>query len=125
MQSISREELKRAVDKGNVVLVDALAPEEFNKSHLPKAINIPADRVAELAPRLLPDKNAFIVTYCLNFTWKLSEQVARELVKMGYRNVHDYQEGKQDWMKAGFAVEGEQVREQAPRLGDLSSPAVA
>ena len=125
MQSISREELKRAVDGGKAVLVDALAPEEFKKSHLPKAINIPADCVAELAPRLLPDKNAFIVTYCLNFTWKLSEQVARELVKMGYRNVHDYQEGKQDWMKAGLAVEGEQVREQAPRLGDLSSPAVA
>lgn len=124
MQSISREELKRAVESKGVVLVDALSSEEFTKSHLPGAINIPADRVAELAPRLLPDKNAFIVTYCLNFTWKLSEQVARELVKMGYRNVHDYQEGKQDWMKAGLPIEGEQLR-QTPELGDLSSPAVA
>jgi rhodanese-related sulfurtransferase len=107
MQSISREDLKRVVEAGKAVLVDALSPEEFNKSHLPGAINIPTDRVAELAPRLLPDKNAFIVTYCLNFTWKLSEQVARELVKMGYRNIHDYQEGKQDWIKGGLPIEGQ------------------
>jgi len=110
MQSISREELKRAVEAGKAVLVDALSPEEFNKSHLPGAINIPADRVAELAPRLLPDKNAFVVTYCLNFTWKLSEQVARELVNLGYRKVADYQEGKQDWMKGGLPLEGEQAQ---------------
>ena len=125
MQSISREDLKRAVEAGGVVLVDALSAEEFNKSHLPGAINIPADRVAELAPKSLPDKSAFIVTYCLNFTWKLSEQVARELVDMGYRSVHNYQEGKQDWIKAGLPVQGEGTQEGAGQQVGARSQAVA
>jgi len=106
MQSISREELKRALDRHQVALVDARSAEEFLKSHLPGAVNVPAGRAAELAPQLLPDKNALIVTYCVNFTWKLSEQLARELVALGYNNVCNYQEGRQDWMKAGLPLEG-------------------
>ena len=106
MQSISRDELKEAIDRHQVSLVDARSPEEFAKSHLPGAINIPAGKVAELAPQLLPDKKAFIVTYCVNFTWKLSEQLTRELLALGYKNVRNYQEGRQDWMKAGLPLEG-------------------
>src|SRR5690349_421864 len=84
MQAISREDLKQALDRHQVVLLDARSPEEFAKSHLPGAINVPAGRASELAPQLLPDKNALIVTYCVNFTWKLSEQLARELIALGY-----------------------------------------
>jgi rhodanese-related sulfurtransferase len=63
--TISRDELKRKLDrKDNFYLVEALAPEQFQTEHLPGAINIPYDRVRELAPQLLPDKNAEIVTYC-------------------------------------------------------------
>lgn len=106
MQSISREDLKETISRGEAVLVDARPPEKFNKSHLPGAINIPAGRAAELTPMLLPDKGALIVTYCVNFTWKLSEQLARELLSLGYDNVRNYQEGRQDWMAAGLPLEG-------------------
>ncbi len=62
---ISREELKRKIDhKDNFRLVEALAPDKFRQAHLPGAINIPYDRVRELAPQLLPDKDAEIITYC-------------------------------------------------------------
>jgi len=107
MESITREELRLALDRREVVLVEALPPEQFCKSHLPGAVNIPAGAVAELAPKLLPDKNARIVTYCINFTGRVSEQVARELIAMGYKHVRNYEEGKQDWVKAGFPLEGE------------------
>jgi hypothetical protein len=33
-------------------------------SHLPGALNLPPDKVAEMAPTLLPDKEAEIVLYC-------------------------------------------------------------
>jgi rhodanese-related sulfurtransferase len=39
-------------------------PRDFRHAHLPGAINIPADRVPDLAPRLLPDRHAMIVVYC-------------------------------------------------------------
>jgi rhodanese-related sulfurtransferase len=107
MDSISREELKRSLERRELVIVDALPPEQFRKSHLPGALNIPSGNVAELAPRLLPDRNAWIVTYCVNFTGRVSEQVARELIAMGYKHVRNYEEGKQDWAKAGLPLEGE------------------
>ncbi len=66
---ISRDELKQKIErKDYFFLVDALAPEKYRHSHLPGAINIPAAQVRELAPRLLPEKAAEIVTYCASST---------------------------------------------------------
>ncbi|HEV3036324.1 MAG TPA: rhodanese-like domain-containing protein [Candidatus Angelobacter sp.] len=67
--TISRDELKQKIDdKDRFVLVETLAPQYYNHSHLPGAINLPPDRVRELAPRLLPDKSADIVVYCAKLT---------------------------------------------------------
>lgn len=111
MESIGREDLRRALEQRAVVVVDALPPEQFRKSHLPGAINIPLGQVAELAPKLLPDRNARIVIYCLNFTGRVSELVARDLIAIGYKHVRNYEEGKQDWAKAGLPLEGEAPNE--------------
>lgn len=65
IRTISKEELRDKLSRGEpFVLVDALAPEKFRHSHLPRAINVPHDQVRKLAPERLPDKNAEIVTYC-------------------------------------------------------------
>jgi rhodanese-related sulfurtransferase len=77
----------------------------YRKAHLPGAINIPHDRVDELAPRLLPDKTAAIVVYCANAPCKNSGIAAARLVELGYRDVRDYHEDKQDWIEAGLPVE--------------------
>jgi rhodanese-related sulfurtransferase len=125
MKSISREELKQAIDRGAVIILDARSPEKFQKSHLPAALNIPAGRAAELAPQLVPNKNAFLVTYCVNFTWKLSEQLARELQALGYRKVRTYEEGRQDWMNAGLPLEGSAPYEPVPQFHPSSTEAEA
>ena len=63
--TISRDELKQKIDnKDYFFLVETLAPEYYNHKHLPGAINLPPDRVRELAPALLPEKTAEIVVYC-------------------------------------------------------------
>jgi rhodanese-related sulfurtransferase len=65
--TISRDELKSKLDRREkIALVEALDPEEFRKGHLPGAVNMPMDRVRELAPKLLPDKNADVIVYCMN-----------------------------------------------------------
>jgi rhodanese-related sulfurtransferase len=65
LATISRDELKQKIDrKDNFLLVETLAPEYYNHSHLPGAINLPPDNVQQLAPTLLPDKTADIVVYC-------------------------------------------------------------
>ena len=41
-----------------------LAPRYYRHSHLPGALNLPPGKTAEMAPDLLPDKDAEIVLYC-------------------------------------------------------------
>ena len=66
---IARDELKAKIDRGeDFKLVEALAEDQYEEGHLPGAINIPASRVRDLAPKMLPDKNADIVVYCGSFT---------------------------------------------------------
>ena len=43
------------------LLVEALGSDYWADAHLPGALNIPADQVDRLAPRLLPDLDAEIV----------------------------------------------------------------
>jgi rhodanese-related sulfurtransferase len=68
---------------------------------------MPPDKVTELAPALVPDKHAEIVVYCASPTRHASENAARDLAALGYTNVRDYAEGKQDWIDAGLPVESE------------------
>jgi rhodanese-related sulfurtransferase len=63
--TISTEDLKaRLYRKDPVKIVETLAPERYREAHLPGALNIPPEQIKELAPQLLPNKDAEIVTYC-------------------------------------------------------------
>ena len=63
--NIGRDELRAKMDRGDpVILLEVLAPRYHRHSHLPGALNLPPGKVAEMAPDLLPDKDAEIVLYC-------------------------------------------------------------
>jgi hypothetical protein len=63
---ISREELKAELDAGKTItLVDALPEKYFTLSHLANSINIPFEQ-ADKAERLLPNKTAEIIVYCMD-----------------------------------------------------------
>ena len=65
--TISTKELKAKLDrKDGLKLVETLAPERYREAHLPGALNIPPEKIKELAPQLLPNKDAEIITYCAN-----------------------------------------------------------
>ena len=64
--TISTEDLKAKLERKQVTVVETLAPERYRETHLPGALNMPPDRINELAPQLLPNKDAEIVTYCTN-----------------------------------------------------------
>jgi rhodanese-related sulfurtransferase len=67
--TISRDELKAKMDRGEkFTLIETLPEPAFQKAHLPGAVNLPSDRVRELAPKILPDKSAEIVVYCASPT---------------------------------------------------------
>jgi rhodanese-related sulfurtransferase len=106
VKEISREELKAKMDRGDdFVLVESLSRRRYESSHLPGAINLPYGFIDD-AERVLPDKRAEIVVYCMNEEREASREEAWELQEMGYRRVLHYAGGKQDWIKAGLPVEG-------------------
>jgi rhodanese-related sulfurtransferase len=65
--TISTKDLKAKLDrKEDINVVETLATERYREAHIPGALNIPPERIKELAPQMLPNKNAEIVTYCTN-----------------------------------------------------------
>ncbi len=106
-KNITREELKEKMDRGDdFVLVDALGPEHYERSHLPGAINLPLESMDD-TEEVLPNKDAEIIVYCMNTECETSDEEVRELEEMGYTNVRHYAAGKQDWIEAGLTVESE------------------
>ncbi|MFG1948169.1 rhodanese-like domain-containing protein [Nonomuraea sp. NPDC048826] len=102
---ITRDELKAAIDAGAVTVVDALGGAYYAQQHLPGAIALVREDVDRLAPVLLPDLDAPIVTYCTNPACPNSGQVADRLTALGYTHVRKYRDGIEDWIGAGLPTE--------------------
>ena len=65
---ITREELKQKLDRGEEpYLVEALSEETYRRGHIPGAVRAPDEPIEQWAPRLLPDKQRQVVSYCSNF----------------------------------------------------------
>ena len=78
---ITRDDLKAAIEAGEVTVVDALPAGYFEQQHLPGAVNLFVDEAADRAAEVLPDKDAAIVAYCSNESCPNSEGVARTLTR--------------------------------------------
>lgn len=105
VQMITRDAVKRRIDEGSAVVVEALPVSYFNDGHLPGALNLPHEEVDSLAPSLLPDKATAVIVYCASLPCANSGVAAERLVELGYENVFEYAEGKEDWVGAGLPTE--------------------
>ena len=105
MTTISRTELQQRIAAKDVTVLEALPPAYHAREHIPGALNMPHDRVDELAAALVPDRSATVVVYCSNTACQNSTIAARRLGELGYTDVRKYAEGKEDWIGAGLPVE--------------------
>lgn len=105
--AISLEEAKALCLDKDAVFLDARSPEDYAQGHIRCAQNIPWQSFDEYIDRVLetiPD-NAWIVTYCDGEHCSLSEDLAKELLSMGYENVKILLNGWTRWLEAGLPVE--------------------
>ncbi len=102
---ISFDELKTAVAKKNVFLVDVNGTESYSKGHIPGAIDFVVSE-KDLAAKLPKDKNALIVAYCGGPQCNAWKRGADALAKLGYTNVKHFKGGISGWKDAGGAMEG-------------------
>jgi rhodanese-related sulfurtransferase len=107
MQTINREELQQKIKKGEAFsLVDVLSEEDFEKGHIPSAMNVPLDDQFEQHARTaLPDQDELIVVYCASNSCQASPKAAQRLEQLGYTQVIDYSDGKADWKEAGLRLD--------------------
>ncbi len=107
MQPIKRDEVKHFIDAGlDVAIIEALPKSAYETGHLPGALSMPLETLAKEAPQQLPDKAQKIITYCQSADCAASTKAAEILEGLGYTDVSDYVEGKDDWKAAGYKMEG-------------------
>jgi rhodanese-related sulfurtransferase len=106
---IHRDDIHAHLQAGTPMnLVEALPEKYYRDGHLPGAIQLNHDEVRAQAGTRLPAKDAFIVVYCANTPCRNSRIAAQTLASLGYTNVAEYEEGKQDWIEAGLPIENDQ-----------------
>ncbi len=94
---ISYNDLKSAIKKGEVVIIDANGKESFNKTHVTGAISFHDKK--KLAKALPRDKDALIVAYCGSPKCAAWTAAADYVAAKGYTNVTHYSEGIKGWVK--------------------------
>jgi len=106
MKIVTRDQIRKLLtERSNIVLIEALPEKHFDDGHLPGAIRLLPEEIRAKAAALLPDKHQLIVTYCANTACQNSKKAAEALLGLGYVNVAEYVEGKQDWIEAGLPLE--------------------
>ncbi len=107
MRVITAGELKREMERRDVLVINALDEATFNEEHIPGSNSVPLDRddFVEQVERLAGDKDREIVVHCASRECDTSERAASRLEKAGFRNVRRFRNGMAGWKDSGFDVE--------------------
>lgn len=106
MNTISREELKTRLDRGDPLKLVMIMPDwAYRARHIPGsfACITPKEAFAVLS---VDDE---IIVYCSDQACMNSHYAYEVLEQHGYRHLHHYAGGLLDWEAAGFPLEGESV----------------
>lgn len=100
-QPVTRDQLQQLTKTTNVTVLDVRPREEYAAGHIPGAVSIPLD---ELADRLaeLPDDGQ-IVAYCRGAYCVLAHDAIR-LLKLHGRRAQRLADGMLEWRLAGLPV---------------------
>ena len=93
--NITAEEAKQIMDtEEGYIILDVRTQEEYDQGHIPGAIVISHEGIAEKAKEVLTDKEQLILVYCRS--GRRSKIAAEALVELGYTNIKEFG-GIIDW----------------------------
>ena len=93
--NITAEEAKQIMDsQDGYIILDVRTQEEYDQGHIPDAIVISHEEIAEKAEEVLTDKEQLILVYCRS--GRRSKIAAEALVELGYTNIKEFG-GIIDW----------------------------
>jgi rhodanese-related sulfurtransferase/DNA-binding transcriptional ArsR family regulator len=98
---VGRDELLRRARAGEVVVLDVRPPEEYAAGHIPGAVSIPVEELADRIDELPRDQE--IVAYCRGAYCVLAHDAVRLLAERG-RQASRLAEGMLEWRLAELPV---------------------
>ena len=94
-KSLTMDEAQKIFENvGDYIILDVRGADEFASGHIPGAINVPNEHIAQEPIRELPDKKQTIYVYCKS--GMRSKAAAKKLVALGYSKIV-YCGGIADW----------------------------
>ena len=93
--NITAEEAKEIMDsEEGYIILDVRTQEEYDQGHIPGAVVISHEEIAEKAEEVLTDKDQLLLVYCRS--GRRSKIAAEALAKLGYTNIKEFG-GIIDW----------------------------
>ena len=89
-ETIDTNRALQLIDEGAIVL-DVRTTEEFNREHIPNAINIPLDQIDTVGF----DKESTIIVYCQSGL--RSKEAIEKMVDLGYTSLYNLDGGLLNW----------------------------
>ena len=101
-EKISVDQLQERMARDELVLLDVRPEVEYQAGHLPGAISIPLDELAQCLDELPPGR--LIVVYCRGPYCVFADEALALLAARGW-NVARLEEGVAEWRVAGLSLE--------------------
>jgi len=107
--------------RAQLLVINVLDPYLYDDCHIKNSINVPFEQLDAFAKEL--DRNTQIVLYCSNYMCTASIFGARQLKKMGFKQVWAYEGGMAEWYQKKLPTEGPATQayltmENKPLAGD-------
>jgi rhodanese-related sulfurtransferase len=105
--TVSLEEAHELWKGGETLFLDARDAEDFAELHIPKAVNLPLDKISDIKNTgiLGLPRDRRIVVYCARRQCNASLKEAKYLQSLGFTRVMAFLDGFQAWDEAGYDVD--------------------
>lgn len=99
---VSALEMPALQRKGKSVIIDVNKEEHFKVSHIPKSLNFSLEELNNDNKGLLKHKDSTVIISCQ--TGSRSVKAAKELIGLGFSNVHILRGGLLSWSKENLPL---------------------
>ena len=106
LPKLTTSQVARQLETPGVAIVDARLPTDFHAGHLPGAVSIPVNSTPDHFQAALAHvpQDSRIVIYSHSNGCPYGENVAKELIALGYKKIWLYRGGWVEWAKQNPAV---------------------
>jgi rhodanese-related sulfurtransferase len=104
LREIPAPEARKMLEAGDAIFVDSRDEKDYEKDHIPGAINIPMrqwGRLEASARERLP-RDATLVLYCYGGACGLSTRMGKRLLELGYQHPIVLRRGWAEWTEARY-----------------------